>query len=77
MEYLQSLLKLVLKKMCRPVFSLNYVMLSISLQEEVLRVFANVAVFCKNRRFRIFTRSTCSKENLMQQFFKKQYIFNL
>ena len=43
----------------------NYVMLSVSLQEAVLRVFANVAVFSKNRRCRIFTRSTCSKENLM------------
>ena len=43
-------------------------MLSVSLQEAVLRVFANAAVFSKDRRCRIFTRTTWSKENLMQQF---------
>ena len=35
------------------------------MQEAVLRVFANVAAFSKNRKRRIFTRSACSKESLM------------
>ena len=50
-------------------------MLSIPLQKAVLRVFANVAIFSENRRCRIFTRSTCSKENLISQFFKKRVHF--
>ena len=43
-EYLESLLELVLKKICRPVFRQDYAMLSLSVEEAVLRVFANVAV---------------------------------
>ena len=64
-EYPESLLELVRKKICRTVFSRNDVMLSISLQEAFLSVFGNAAGFSKNQRCRIFTRNTCSKENLM------------
>ena len=64
-EYLESLIELVLWKICRTVFSKNYVMLSISLQVAVLSAFANAAVFSKYRRCRLFTRNTCSTENVM------------
>ena len=64
-EYLESLLKLALMKICRTVFCWNYMIFSILLQEAVLRVFANGAVFSTNRRCRIFTRNTCSKESLI------------
>ena len=66
-EYLESLLKLALMKICRTVFSWNYMIFSILLQKPwaVLRVFANVAVFSTNRKCRISTGSTCSKENLI------------
>ena len=49
------------------------------MQEAVLWVFANAAVFYENRKCRIFTRSICSKENLkcINILIKKYYIFNL
>ena len=43
----ESLLELVLKKICKTVLSYNYVMLSTSLQEAALGVFGNVTVFSK------------------------------